>query len=166
MWRWLSRTAAAALTAGLLVSPAVQAAASEDDHDGLGAVRHATARFHDLGSARAAGYGPLLACFDQPGVGGMGQHYVKASLLDATLVPTQPEALVYEVDGASLRLVAVEYIVPFTAWTSPERPHLFGRAFFRNDALQLWALHAWIWRPNPLGTFANYNPKVKLCPRS
>lgn len=94
----------------------------------------------------------------------MGQHYVNPQLLDATLVPTQPEALVYEVDGARLRLVAVEYIVPFTAWPSSTAPNLFGRAFFRNDTLRLWALHAWIWRHNPLGSFASYNPEVKLCP--
>ena len=41
---------------------------------------------------------------------------------------------------------------------------LYGRSFFSNTALHLWALHAWIWRPNPTGMFANYNPRVKLCP--
>jgi len=63
-----------------------------------------------------------------------------------------------------LKLVAVEYIVPWTAWAPAAPPQLFGRPFFRNTTLHLWALHAWIWRPNPSGMFANYNPAVKLCP--
>jgi hypothetical protein len=163
MLRWLLRSSAALLAAGLVAAPAVQASNGDDEH-GLAAVRHATAAFHNLDKAVAAGYGRLLSCFDQPGVGGMGQHYVKGALLDATLVPTQPEALVYEVDGDRLKLVAVEYIVPWSAWVSPTPPRLFGRQFFRNDSLHLWALHAWIWRHNPAGTFANYNPNVKLCP--
>jgi hypothetical protein len=145
------------------MSPAVQVAASEDD-GGLGGVRDATEKFHDVNRAVAANYVSFLPCFDQPGVGGMGQHYVNMSLLDTTLQPTKPEALVYEVNGARLRLVAVEYLVPISAWGSSTPPHLFGRAFFRNDTLGVWFLHAWIWRHNPMGTFANYNPKVKLCP--
>lgn len=169
MWRWVPRSAALALVAlGLFAAPAAQASNGEsngnDDQEGLAAVRQATAAFHDLSRAGSAGYSPLLSCFDLPGVGGMGQHYVNGNLLDATLVKTQPEALVYEVDGDRLRLVAVEYIVPWSAWAPSTPPRLFGRPFFRNESLHLWALHAWIWRHNPLGTFANYNPKVRLCP--
>jgi hypothetical protein len=161
--RLLATTGVTSVLVALLVSPATSVAAS--DKDPLAAVRHATAKFHTLTRAEAAGYGKLLACFDRPGVGGMGQHYVKAKLLDGTLAPTQPQALVYEVDGEELNLVAVEYIVPYTVLpsTSPA-PMLFGHRFFQNDTLQLWALHAWIWRKNPLGTFANYNPNVALCP--
>ena len=152
------------LIAGLVVLPAAPAAAHEDDNP-LAAVKKATARFHNLEDlADNAGYGRLLPCFDLPGVGGMGQHYVKKSLLDATVTPTEPEALVYEVDGSELTLVAVEYIIPQPAWHSNQPPRLFGRWFYRNDTLGLWALHAWIWRSNPLGTFASYNPRVSLCP--
>jgi hypothetical protein len=96
----------------------------------------------------------------------MGQHYVNFNLLDTNLDPTQPEALVYEIDGSKLTLVGLEYLVPISAWTGAEPPHLFGRAFFRNDTLGVYFLHAWAWRQNPLGTFANYNPDVKLCPGS
>ncbi len=163
MWRWLARALALMLAAAALTMPAAQASNGTDESS-LAGVRQATAAFHDLKLATAAGYSPLLSCFDLPGVGGMGQHYVKASLLDANIEANRPEALVYEVDGDRLELVAVEYIVPWSAWTSFTPPQLYGRPFFRNDALHLWALHAWIWRPNPLGMFANYNPKVKLCP--
>jgi hypothetical protein len=159
--RAFSALAIAGLTTGLLVSPA---AAAHGDDDSLEAVREATAQFHNLDRAKHAGYASLLSCFDAPGVGGMGQHYVKGSLLDAKVKAEQPEALVYEVDGSKLRLVAVEYIIPYPKWTSVKPPRLFGRSFFSNDTLQLWALHAWVWRHNPLGTFANYNPNVKLCP--
>jgi hypothetical protein len=163
MWRFARLFTGAALLAGLLVSPAVPASAHEGDS--LAAVRHATARFHSVERAVDAGYGPLLACFDLPGVGGMGQHYVKGSLLDGTATPTKPQALVYEVDGATLRLVAVEYIIPYTfVSATAEPPRLFGQSFHHNDALGLWALHAWIWRHNPLGMFADYNPRVDLCP--
>lgn len=163
MWRWMIRSAAVLLTAGMMAAPAVRAS-NDDDESALAGVRQATAAFHDVNKAQVAGYSRLLSCFDLPGVGGMGQHYVKASLLDSTLVETQPEALVYEIDGDRLQLVAVEYIVPWSAWVSSTPPHLYGRAFYRVDSLHLWALHAWIWRPNPLGMFASYNPNVKLCP--
>jgi hypothetical protein len=163
MWRWLIRTSAAALVLGLLATPAVQASNGTDE-SALAGVRNATAAFHDLSAAQAAGYAPLLSCFDLPGVGGMGQHYVDTSLLDATVEADRPEALVYEIDGSRLQLVAVEYIVPWQAWVSLTPPQLYGRSFVRVDSLHLWALHAWIWRPNPLGMFASYNPNVKLCP--
>ena len=170
MLKWLTRLAATGIAVVVLSAPVAQASNGGDDedvNDGLGAVRHATDAFHSLEASYKAGYAPLLACFDQtgPGGGGMGQHLVKGSLLDATVVPTQPEGLVYEIRGDRLKLVAVEYIVPFTAVPSTSNPpHLFGRAFFKNTTLQLWALHAWIWRSNPMGTFANYNPNVRLCP--
>jgi hypothetical protein len=163
MLRWLMRSAALLLAAGVIAAPSVQASTGSDE-SALAAVRQATAPLHDLNSAVAAGYHPLLACFDLPGVGGMGQHYVNTSLLDATVVANQPEALVYEVDGNRLQLVAVEYIIPWAAWVPATPPQLYGRSFTSVTSLHLWALHAWIWRPNPLGIFANYNPNVKLCP--
>ena len=161
--KWLTKLTIPALALVALSTTGVQAS-NGDDESALAGVRHATAAFHDLDKATAAQYVRLLPCFDLPGVGGMGQHYVDTSRLDATIEPNRPEALVYEVDGDRLQLVAVEYIVPWTAWAPATPPQLFGRPFFRNTTLHLWALHAWIWRPNPSGIFANYNPAVKLCP--
>ena len=163
MTRRLRWVALAALAVGLMSAPGAQASNGSDE-SALAGVRQATAAFHDVSVAVAAGYQRLLPCFDLPGVGGMGQHYVNTSQLDATIDANQPEALVYEVDGDRLQLVAVEYIVPWSAWVSITPPQLYGRSFYRVDSLHLWALHAWIWRPNPLGMFANYNPNVKLCP--
>jgi hypothetical protein len=162
MNRLIARLLAATfLIGGLLVMPAAQAAAHDDNP--LAAVRNATAKFHNVGTAERAGYARALPCFDLPGVGGMGQHYLKGPL-DTTVTPTEPEALVYEVDGSELKLVAVEYIIPQSLWTSSKPPRLFGQWFLRNDTLGLWTLHAWIWRSNPLGTFASYNPEVDMCP--
>ncbi|HYU62533.1 MAG TPA: hypothetical protein VEN12_02025 [Verrucomicrobiae bacterium] len=144
----------------LLIAPVTQASSQAS----LAGVRQATAKFHDPAVARLAQYNPLLACFDLPGVGGMGQHYVNTGLLNGTVNAAEPEALVYEVDGDRLQLVAVEYIIPLSAWQSADKPTLFGREFTRIDSLGLWALHAWIWRPNPDGIFANYNPSVRMCP--
>ena len=166
MRTWLRRLLAAAgvatMLAGLLVSPV----AAQKQQGDLAAVRKATAQFHDLGKATRAGYAPLLACFDLPGVGGMGQHLVKGGLVNGTVIATQPQALVYEVDEeGEMTLVAVEYIIPYTLHpATAEAPRLFGQAFLHNNALSLWALHAWIWRSNPLGTFASYNPRVSTCP--
>jgi len=39
-------------------------------------------------------------------------------------------------------------------------PVLFGHEFLRNDVFQLWGLHAWVWKDNPSGMFANWNPRV------
>jgi hypothetical protein len=151
--------AAIASTIGMV--PAAAASAGQSD---LAAVRAATAAYHDLDAAQAADYVSFLDCFDLPGVGGMGQHYVQLSSLDGNVDARAPEALVYEVRDTGLRLVAVEYIVPFSAWSSAEPPALFGQPFHAHDDLGVWALHAWIWRPNPLGMFADYTPSVSLCP--
>ena len=146
-----------ALLAGLLVSPAAQVGASGGDE--LAAVRAATAQFHSIPAAEAAGYHKALWCFEKPGVGGMGWHWLKPELI-GTLTPTQPAALVFEPDGEKFNLVAVEYIVPY----SSTQPILFGRPFLHNLKPDVWALHAWVWKPNPAGMFAAYNPKVDMCP--
>lgn len=133
----------------------------------------ATARFHDLDKAIAAGYSFRLpdltgaTCIAQPGVGGMGVHMVNVSLLDATIDAEAPEALVYEqkADG-ELKLAAVEYVVFAEAWTGAEPPSLFGREFDfvgspnRYDLPPFYALHAWIWKPNPSGILQAWNPRV------
>lgn len=149
---------------GLLVSPTANVAAQ--DNEQLAGVRAATAAFHDVDSAQTAGYILLpLPCFDKPGVGGMGIHYLKGSFVSSTPTANKPQVLVYEVVGDQRYLVAVEYIVPYSlVATSAQAPSLFSQSFHHNDALGLWYLHAWIWRQNPLGMFADYNPKVALCP--
>ncbi len=135
----------------------------------LKAARAATERFADHVAAEGAGYASTLTtlgCFHDPGKGGMGLHYVADKLMDATLTTTAPEALVYELDpaGAPARLVAHEYIVPVEAWSSDVPPMLFGQHLHRHATLPLWVLHVWLYRDNPSGLFADFNPDVAQCP--
>jgi hypothetical protein len=37
---------------------------------------------------------------------------------------------------------------------------LFRQAFHQNDEAELWALHVWLWKHNPSGLFADWNPNV------
>ena len=128
----------------------------------LSQVRTATARYHSVTQAESAGYEKFLDCFDSA-EGGMGQHYVDPSLIDDGVAdPLRPEALVYEVDGAKLTLVGVEWVEVGAA--GDNAPSLFGQEFHYNPDLGVWALHAWIWKDNPDGMFAGYNPEVAACP--
>jgi hypothetical protein len=130
----------------------------------LNRVRLATFRFHRVSAAERAGYVEFLECFDDDR-GGMGQHYVDVAALDDEVRATHPEAMVYEVrrDGR-LRLVAVEYIVPNSPEVAADPPRLFGLQFHLNTTLDVWVLHAWIWKWNPLGMFEDWNPRVRACP--
>jgi hypothetical protein len=157
--------AAGVLVAATLTSAVVSpAAAAPSVQAQLAQVRNGTAAFHDLAQAEAAGYVHApLPCFDDPTLGGMGDHWLLPPALGQPLDPTRPAALVYEPErDGTHRLVAVEYIVPGTAGMTP--PQLLGQEFTFLEALGLWKLHAWIWRPNPAGMFADYNPNAARCP--
>lgn len=135
----------------------------------LKSARAATGRFTDHAAAESAGYASTLetlGCFHDAGKGGMGLHYVSDRLMDAALDATAPEALVYELDatGAPAKLVAHEYIVPVQAWSSADPPTLLGQHLHRHATLPLWVLHVWLYRDNPSGIFADFNPDVATCP--
>jgi hypothetical protein len=129
----------------------------------LAALRGATAAFHDIETAKAAGWSaPITGCMTDPTAGGMGYHYGKVSLIDGAVSVTEPELLLYEPQkNGRMRLVAVEYIIPYTEHPrSAQPPVLFGQQFQQVDVFQLWGLHAWVWRENPSGIFASWNPRV------
>jgi hypothetical protein len=122
--------------------------------------------------------------------GAMGVHYVRPDLLGITGPPNprvsgtstytdfrQPAILIYEpqADGSNT-LVAVENLVFIKSWeaaghTSP--PTFQGHSFNRmqdDPATELdeahgfephYDLHVWLYRENPKGMFAQFNPKVK-----
>jgi len=161
-----------ALPASLAV-PALALAGTEDDLD---AARAATEAFADSAAAEEAGYGlppegPLHECiasFDDTGA--MGLHYIHGDLVGDNVVDAAtPEALVFEpASDGSLELVAVEYVVFAEAWDAENdmAPMLFGEMFMlvdepnRYELPSFYALHAWIWKENPSGTFASFNPEV------
>lgn len=151
------------LALSLTAVPALAQGQSE-----LAEARQATGKFHEVSHAESAGYASTLdtlGCFENPGVGGMGLHYLNGAILDGTPEADAPEALVYEMSpNGKLKLVGLEYIVPIAAWTDAEPPSLFGQEFHQHPVLPLWVLHAWIWQPNPAGMFADWNPRVGLCP--
>jgi hypothetical protein len=135
----------------------------------LDAVRHATERFRDVRVARRAGYALAGECVEGPD-GGMGFHYAHQGLAqDDRLRIRRPEILVYEPHGERLELVAVEYFradADGRLDTDDDRPSLFGRGFDgpmegHEPGMPVhYDLHAWVWKRNPAGTFAMYNPRV------
>lgn len=128
----------------------------------LAGLKRATARFHDIDAAAAAGWGARITeCMELPGAGAMGYHFANDTLIDGLPQQFAPELLVYEpTKNGGLRLVAVEYIVPYAAWEGATPPSLHGIDFHRNHAFGLWVLHAWVWKHNPEGMFEDWNPRA------
>lgn len=177
MRRLFTRPLALACASALLISAttlsAVGAAASP-----LDAARAATARFHSLRQAAAAGYGqppapaPLHECIAAlDGMGAMGFHFINGALLsgdEAGVVdPNRPEVLVYEPDAhGNLHLVALEYVIFAGDWSGSTAPTLFGQTFSftpspnRYEIPAFYSLHVWLWKDNPDGLFAPMNPDV------
>jgi hypothetical protein len=160
----MKRTMTAALVAGLFTLGAFAApgaaGASERHHHHhhhlaaqLAALRIATARFHSLDATMRSGRTDLHLCMDH-----MGEHFANQdTFADGKLDPRDPEAMVYEHTSHGLRLVAVE-------WVSTTPGTVLGIPLHFNADVQLWILHAWIWKFNPTGLFQDTNPLVGLCP--
>lgn len=145
----------------------------------LARLRAATTRFHDIATAEDAGYGLLhdtagIFCIDMPGQGGMGVHFVDGALVsDGAIDLRHPEAVVYAPDrDGTLRLAALEFIVDKAAWDAHHsaRPELFrGAPFDLTTAPNRYGLapfcsqHVWLYRHNPAGPLAMWNPRVH-CP--
>ena len=62
-------------------------------------------------------------------------------------------------DLACMKLVAVEFLS-----TAAERPEIAGLDFDDGPFPGTFALHAWVWKDNPDGMFAAYNPDHS-CPK-
>ncbi len=145
----------------------------------LAGARQATARFHSVDAAIAAGYELgyvngagvriITGCIAHPTDGAMGYHYFNKSLIDDLIVDElKPEGLVYAPGpNGSLKLAAVEYVVPGAASNPPgvsEPPSVLGMEMhILVPAVGFYILHAWVWRHNPSGMFADWNPEV-ICP--
>ena len=131
----------------------------------IGKLRKATAPFHSVDRAMAAGYTQETDCVEKPPEGAMGYHFTKSEWRDGVLDVEKPEVLVYEkrADG-SFKLNGVEYIVPLDSWKQKDPPTILGQAMKRFDRAGFWYLHVWVWEPSPSGLFADWNPRVK-CPK-
>ena len=146
----------------------------------LAEVRRLTASFHNFQRAANAGwFAQLSLCVAHPEMGGMGYHFGNPEYLaNGILDPLKPEALMYEpMKNGRLRLVGVEYIVSFipqqfdengapipgTPGIPGDQPSLFGQDFDYSPHVGpfgSWTLHVWLWRHNPSGMFAPFNPNV------
>ncbi len=136
-------------------------------------LRLVTAAYHNEALARASGFEAEEMCVESP-QGGMGYHYANEQRIrDDAIHADKPELLLYgPAAGNERALVAVEY------WkadrdqdtsTDGDRPRLFGRRFdgpmpghFPGQPVH-YELHVWLWKKNPDGLFAPFNPRSK-CP--
>ncbi len=160
------------------------------EQNGIAQIRSLTDPYHDLSAATSAGYAgwspdPTVAGSTCPNSadGQMGYHRVNVSLRggaadpaagDATIDITKPEMLLYEKSSTgALTLVGVEYLVFKAAWervngvgaASPAilgHPLLASSHIFPGNAnpVDHYELHVWVWKDNPKGMFAPYNPAV------
>ena len=147
----------------------------------LAKTKQALDRFQDVTQAEAAGYKAESPCESTPtdpemtSYGGtMGVHYVNDTIAQSgKLVPTKPAILVYVPTASGPQLVAAEYFradADQNVQTDGDRPSLFGRAF---DGPMLghapgmpihYDLHVWLWKHNPSGLFAPWNPAASCTP--
>jgi len=140
------------------------------DGDQLAELRQVTVRFKSLDVAKGAGYSTQITpCWAHHSAGAMGYHYGNTNLFDANAKLLEPEVVIYEpVKNGDMRLVGLEYIVPKAAWEAAghdlsdpaDVPQLLGQAFTPHTFLPIFKLHIWLWRNNPSGTYADWNPKV------
>lgn len=158
-----------AAAAGMALSAltASGASASEGGQAQLAEVRQATARFHDVDAAIAAGYAPTEECVPE-----MGYHYVNFAQFGG-MDPTKPDALLYAANKhGQLRLIAAEWFkvdADQDLSTDDDRPTMFGQAFDgpmpgHSPGMPVhYDLHAYVWQGNPDGVLATWNPNVD-CP--
>lgn len=166
----LRATRALMLTTGLVVSMASVAAADGNRDQAVQQAKAATARLHSLEQAKKAGYlAPRPGdCVASP-LGAMGYHFENHALMrDGILDVRRPEVLLYErTSDGKFKLTGVEYFIEADQTTSA--PILFGQTFdgpmggHHPGMEEHYDLHAWLWKDNPRGTFAQWNPTVS-CP--
>lgn len=161
----LALVGTAALAVGCAHTPAPAVPMADPGVTGdLQRVRAATKAFRDIAAAQAAGFPTATpTCLSNPTAGGMGHHYVNRAQVDGKLDVEHPEILLYApAGGGKMKLVAVEYIVPYRILPrEAEAPRIFGQTLRQSDELKLWYLHVWAWETNTAGLFADWNPAVK-----
>lgn len=132
------------------------------DTDGaIATLQRVTARYHNIKAAFDDDFILLHPCEDRPGEGPVGAVYINMDrLLDGQINPELPDALIYEPHRDGLKLVGVEFAIPKAMWTAQTLPQFLGATFQTEDEFGVYALHAWVWRTNPDGLFAETNPRV------
>ncbi|MFD6247373.1 hypothetical protein [Streptomyces roseolus] len=138
-------------------------------HPDLATSYEATKKYRSEEKAIADGFLRTDVCVEDTSdaeLGGMGYHYVNPANIGST-DPARPAAVIYaEEHGSGKReLVALEWVVPDTGQPVPRA---FDRDFDGPDPIpglgEVYSLHAWIYKKNPAGVFAPYNPRVHCGP--
>jgi hypothetical protein len=127
-------------------------------------VRETTAPYSDLQAAMDAGWNTdLSGCVEHPMEGGMGHHFARLEYMDGRVNHLEPQILLFIPDENDvMRLLGVEYVVPFAVLSEDsEPPVLFNQHFHKNHEQEIWALHVWTEKENPNGIFADWNPTVE-----
>ena len=161
------------LVAAFLAACAGRSAVSTDAQSDrvsadIARLKTATRSFHQLDSAVAAGYPRTVAdCLVHEHHGAMGYHHLNRNNLTRNIEIEKPQILLYErMPDSSYKLNGVEFILPYRLWPRDSAaPKLLGQTLHQEDNLKFWYLHAWVWRDNSNGVFANFHPDVK-CPES
>jgi hypothetical protein len=146
----------------------------------LAKAKAALSKYRSVAVAEAAGYKAESPCESAPTSpeaswwgGAMGIHYVNDALLTKPIDQNRPAILTYvPTAGGGMQLLAAEYFkadADQNVQTDGDRPSVFGREF---DGPMLghapgmpihYDLHVWLWKHNPSGLFAPWNPNV-TCP--
>lgn len=149
--------------------PTVQGCNSACQRD-LDRARAASADYQDVTVALADGFVPASECGE-----GQGFHFVNAQrLVDSQVEATQPEVLLYVLDGiGGLKLVGIEHVKidqDQNLATDEDQPELYGQQFQGpmpgHDPLQVtpvpvhYDLHVWLWSEHPTGIFTPKNPAL------
>jgi hypothetical protein len=163
-------------TVAIVLTTSLTAASALSSQDDLASIRRATAPFHSVDAAVAAGYELgyvngagvriITGCIAHPTLGAMGYHYFSKALIDDLVIDVdRPEGLVYapDLDG-KLKLQAVEYVVPGANSNPPgvaQAPVLFGQDMvILVPSVGFYTRHVWLWGHNPSGMFAHWSPEV------
>jgi hypothetical protein len=150
------------------VAPTASFASAETPGAAFAVVRSATARYHRVDVAIADGYLPDTPCMFST-AGARGHLYTNRPLIDGVVDASQPELLLYEpTKNGELRLVGVAFLVVAAAWDAVNStpPTLGGQEFTdrrlppTGAPFPNYILFAWVWRHNPDGLHALFNPRV------
>lgn len=166
----------------------VQLAGSPALHQQLARARAASARYHDVDVALAEGFVPSGDCVEVPGLGAMGVHFVKFPRLADPPAIDEPEALLYLPHAdEGWRLIGIEHLSPIVIGgapymgcgienescppaSPPPSPEIYDGVLFDGPMAghqpgMPWHYdqHVWVWRHNPDGMFAQFNPAL-ACP--
>lgn len=147
----------------------------------LRSIQDATWGYREERLALADGYIPAASGCEQTSAGSMGHRYVNSSLVglvpgskpitgtDNVIDLLRPEGLLYEPQEVGpAELVGVVYLVYRQAWESVhgDPPTFFGTPFYERfgdaarDHTDYYEYTVWLWRQNPAGLFAPWNPLV------